>query len=94
LFQGIYANAHAHKTAGGRVTRDWKGTTPGSITVNGQTNPLPRKGSYEIPGVATVTTGVVKKSRTGIRVTAVRIALSGVDTVINLGNAKARISRH
>jgi hypothetical protein len=36
----------------------------------------------------------VKKSRTGIRVTAVRIALSGVDTVINLGNAKARISRH
>ncbi|MGZ4490600.1 MAG: choice-of-anchor P family protein [Nocardioidaceae bacterium] len=96
VIRGVQADAHVHKTAGGTVTRDARGTTPGSITVNGETHTLPRHGSYEVPGLALIETRVTRKTRNGIRVTAVRVTLlsgSAAQSVVDLGNANVRITR-
>lgn len=96
VITGIHANAHVHKTSRGVVTRDVGGTTPGDITVNGQTHALPAHGSYEVPGLARIDTRIVSRTTTSVRVVAVRVTLlsGGGNTVIDLGNAVTRIARH
>jgi hypothetical protein len=81
------------RTSSGWV-RTAKGTRLGSITANGQTQTFPPSGVITIPGVAKLERKVVSKSTTGITVIALRVTLlDGSGAVINLGEAKLKISR-
>ena len=96
VIRGVHANAHVHRTAGGRVTEDVRGTTPGTVTVGSRTTALPVHGRLVIPGVASISTRVVSRTATSIRVTAVRVQLlsgTAAGTTIDLGNARAGIAR-
>jgi hypothetical protein len=92
LISGIVARAHVVRK-GNHVTSDADGTTIGSITANGEAQAIPDPGqTLEIPGVAKIEAYVVKKRKTGIDVTAVRITLlDGTGAVINRGQAKLNI---
>lgn len=98
VIDGIVGKAIVRQTRSGKVVRSTKGTTIGSLTVGGDEQSLPDPGQeLTIPGLATVTTNVVDRTRRGISVTAVRIRLlddsQGI-SVIKLGNATAKIRRH
>jgi hypothetical protein len=97
VIRGIRANAHVHRTAHGTLVKDAHRTSPGTITVDGRTTRLPARGRYVVPGVARIATTLVTETTTGIEVVAVRVTLlSGPanHSVIDLGNARARITRH
>lgn len=94
VLNGIVAKAHVRRTAGGTWTVSSSGTTPGSITAGGKTQALPSHGTYDVPGLAHIETGIVTRTKHGIRVVAVRITLlsgSAANTVIDLGNAATRL---
>ena len=94
VIKGIHAQARVNKYRGGSYTKDARGTTPSSITFNGETHSLPSKGSYDLGALGRIETGKRSKGRYGIRVTAVKITLfngTQADTVLYLGNARARI---
>lgn len=93
VIDGIVAKARVTRV-GGKVTKSSKGTRLGSITVNGERQSLPDTGVLEIPGLASIEPGVVKKTRTGLTVVGLRITLlDGTGGVIDLATAKMRISR-
>lgn len=96
VISGIRARAHVHRTSRGAYSTDITGTTPGTIAVNGQTSALPAQGTYEIPGVASIETGLVSRSTGRIGVVAVRVTLlsgTAANSRIDLGYARARIAR-
>jgi hypothetical protein len=93
VVKGIVGRANVTRTSSGWV-RTAKGTRLGSITANGQTQTFPPSGVITIPGVAQLERRVVSKSTTGITVIALRVTLlDGSGAVINLGEAKLKISR-
>lgn len=76
------------------VTRSARGTTAGTVTVNGVVTPFPESGVIDVPGVATLERNIVHRTRTGISVTALRITLlDGSGAVIDLGQAQLRIGK-
>jgi hypothetical protein len=76
------------------TTRSARGTTVGSVTVNGVAWDFPRSGVIEVPGVARLETRLVKRSRSGLSVTALRITLlDGSGAVIDLGRAQLKVSK-
>jgi hypothetical protein len=94
VIRGIYAQARVTKTSQGKYFKDALNTTPGSVTFNGERHALPSHGSYDLGPLGTIQTGVVRKGRFGIRVTAVKVTLlngSAADTVFYIGNARAYI---
>lgn len=93
IVNAIVGKASVTRTADG-WTRTAKGTQLGSITANGQAQTFPPTGVLEIPGVAKLERKVVTRSKTGIKVIALRVTLlDGSGAVINLGEAKLHISR-
>jgi hypothetical protein len=93
VVNAIVGKANVTRTPHGWV-RTAKGTQLGSITANGQVQTFPPTGVLEIPGVAKLERTVVTRSRTGIKVIALRVTLlDGSGAVINLGEAKLNISR-
>lgn len=93
IVDGIVGRANVSRTAHG-VVRTARGTTIGTVTVNGQVHRFPRTGVLEVPGVAKLEERLVHRTRTGISVTALRITLlDGTGAVIDLGHAQLNISR-
>lgn len=94
VIDGIVGKASVTRR-GGKVVRSTKGTTLGSITANGQAQQIPDIGqSLEIPGVASLQPGVVKKTPWGVQVVGLRITLlDGTGATIDLATAKLDIRR-
>lgn len=94
VVQGVVAKANVTRK-GKSVTSNVRGTTVGSIIADGEPQAIPDPGeSLEIPGVATIQTRVVDKSKNGIAVTSVRVTLlDGTGAVINLGQAELKVLR-
>jgi hypothetical protein len=93
IVNAIVGKANVERTPDGWV-RTAQGTQLGSITANGQAQTFPPSGVIEIPGVAKLERKVVTRTKTGIKVIALRITLlDGSGAVVNLGEAKLRISR-
>lgn len=91
---GIVGRANVSRPSGGRLHRNIKGTTIGTITANGQemTFPAATPDVLEIPGVARLERNIVKKIKSGLWVTSLRITLlDGSGAVYNLGETKLRI---
>lgn len=93
VVNGIVGQANVKRTAG-RIVRSAKGSTVGSVTANGQAMGFPATGVLEIPGVAKLERRVITKTQTGISVIGLRVTLlDGTGAVIDLGEAKLRISK-
>jgi hypothetical protein len=93
VVNGIVGQANVKRTAH-KIVRSAKGTTVGTITANGQTMRFPSTGVLEIPGVAKLERRLITKTQTGLTVVALRITLlGGTGGVIDLGEAKLRISK-
>lgn len=92
VLDAVAGQANVTRTADGKVTSNAKGTTVGSLTVNGEPQELPLNDPIEIPGLAKIEPKVIEKTRFGISVVALRITLlDGTGAVINLGVAQAYI---
>ncbi|MDX6359105.1 MAG: hypothetical protein QOH37_2159 [Nocardioidaceae bacterium] len=94
----LVVNAIVGKANVTRTSHGWRrtatGTQLGGITANGQVQTFPPTGVLEIPGVAKLERKIVTRSKTGIKVIALRVTLlDGSGAVINLGEAKLNISR-
>lgn len=71
-----------------KLVTSTKGTSIGSVVVNGESQELPLNQTMEIPGVAKLQPRVVTKLPNGLKVTALRITLlDGSGAVIDLGTA-------
>lgn len=93
VVDGIVGQANVKRTAG-KIVRSAKGSRVGSITANGQAMGFPATGVLEIPGVAKLERRVITKTQTGISVIGLRVTLlDGSGAVIDLGEAKLRISK-
>ncbi|QWC84691.1 hypothetical protein KLP28_14135 [Nocardioidaceae bacterium] len=75
------------RAPGGKVVRKRSFSTIGSITAGGQTFEAPDPGqSLEIPGVATLTAGLVQEQRRGVKVVALQVELlDGQGATVDLG---------
>lgn len=90
VLEAIKAQANVHKSRTGKLTKNGKGTSPGTITINGNTTALPINGTYDLGALGTIDTNEVTRSKRGIRVTAVKVTLlngTAADSVLLLGNA-------
>ena len=83
------------------VRRDTEGTSPGVLSFQGQSYPLPLGEAPELPAelaaLISIQTGLIDQSDArGLKVTALRITLldgTAAGTVVNLGNARANIQQ-
>jgi hypothetical protein len=90
---GIVGKASVQRTPHG-VVKSVRGTELGTVTANGQVQKFPPTGVLEIPGVAKLERRVVTRSRSGLKVTALRVTLlDGSGAVIDLGEASMRVRR-
>ena len=92
--EGIKARAYVERDRGSRhLIRSSKGTGTVLISVNGEPQQVPLDG-LEIPGVVKIQTNLVKKLKSGIEVTAVRLTLlDGSGAVVDLGVARMRVGQ-
>lgn len=78
---------------GSHVTRSIKGSTIGSLTVNGATQTFPASGVITIPGLVKLERNVRTRYPSGLRLIALRITvLDGSGGVVDLGQARLRIN--
>ncbi len=93
--QGITGRANVRQNRDGRiVAKHINGTGIASMTVNGEEQVVPTPGNPFISDDFKVEVGLKIPTVRGIKVTAVRISLlDGSGTVLDLGNAKAKIER-
>jgi hypothetical protein len=93
VVDGVVGRANVVRTAH-RVRRDARGTSVGTVTVNGEVRRFPATGIIEVPGVAELRRHLVHRNRSGITVTALRITLlDGSGAVIDLGQARLHVGR-
>jgi hypothetical protein len=88
--RAITAQANISKSRSGALTKTSTGTSPGTITANGETTALPTDGTYSLGALGRIETGNVTRNKHGIRVTSVKVTLlngTDADTVLRLGNA-------
>jgi hypothetical protein len=91
VIEGIIGRANVERV-GNHVKSNSKGTSIGTITANGEPQAFPDTDVLEIPGVARLERNIVKKFKSGIYVTGLRITLlDGSGGVINLAEARLRI---
>ncbi|WP_345521815.1 choice-of-anchor P family protein [Nocardioides conyzicola] len=94
--EGIVGQVNVSRTGSHlrKLNRSTKGTTIGTIVVNGEPRKFPDTGVLEIPGVAKLQRSVTEKSKNGLSVIALRIKLlDGTGAVIDLGNARMQVRR-
>jgi len=94
---GIVGRALVTTNRQGKVTaRSIKGSTIGSLVINGEAHAIPDPGqAIEVPGVAKLQFFVKDRSKRGIKVTALRVSLlDGTGAVVDLGTARTAIKRH
>jgi hypothetical protein len=93
VIDGIKGVARVKRTDHG-VKRNIRGSTIGSITVNGEPQTFPPTDVLEIPGVARLERNVTTRTKIGISVVALRITLAdGSGAVIDLGSARLYIRK-
>jgi hypothetical protein len=93
VVNAIKGVAHVKRTSHG-VTRNVRGSSIGSITVNGDPQTFPPSDVIEVPGVATLERNVVHKTKVGISVVALRLTLlDGSGAVVDLGTARLAIRK-
>ncbi|MDQ3629492.1 MAG: hypothetical protein M3419_11920 [Actinomycetota bacterium] len=91
VIRAIKAQANVRKD-GTTITKTAKGTSVGSITVNGNPRSVPAAGqTVNLAGVQ-ITGRKVVRTKFGIRVIALQVKIPGVETKVNLGEAFARIT--
>jgi len=91
VIKAIKAQANVRKD-GNRLIKTAKGTSVGSITVNGNPRSVPAAGqTVNLAGVQ-VTGRKVVRTKFGIRVIALQVKIRGVETKVNLGEAFTRIT--
>lgn len=89
VIDATVAKANLVKPRGGKLRFNAKGTTVGSVTVDGEPQTFPDTGVLEIPGVARLEAKVTKRTKQTFSVVGVRITLlDGSGGVIDLGTAK------
>jgi hypothetical protein len=94
VIKGIVGRAHVSLTRGSRIKSDAKGTHILEILVNGDERHFPKTGVIEIPGLVRIQDSIVKRTKTGIEVTALRLTLlDGTGAKVDLGVARASIRR-
>lgn len=97
VLKGIQGEALVRRKSDGSYVRNAKGTQLGSITLNGESQPIPAPGeTLTIPDVARITVRHVSKTTNGIRVTAVRVQLlqgSEIESTVKLGNVSLTVRR-
>jgi hypothetical protein len=94
VLEAITAQANITKSRAGGLTKTSTGTSPGTITLNGQTTALPINGTFSLGAVGTIDTNEVTRSTYGIKVTSVKVTLfngTAADTILHLGNAWTNI---
>lgn len=103
VVQGLKAQANAKWRKGHGYTVNKKGTSFAKVRIAGRDVPVSQLGTalnkVDIPGLAKIQTGyVVKKTKTGIEVVALRLTLLDATdqskTIVNIGHAKFGIHRH
>jgi hypothetical protein len=88
---GIDARVRVTEKGSGYQVRTG-GTDIGRITFDGERQTIPDSGTLTIPGLAKIETNLVKRTKNGAQVTAVRVTLlDGRVAVLNLGNARASL---
>jgi hypothetical protein len=97
VIEGVLGQANVRRD-GGKLVRNIKGTRLGSITLNGEMQPLPTPGEpLVIAGVVKVSAPVVDKTRYGIKMIATPVTVfPGTDDQVqlNLGRARAKLKPH
>ncbi len=82
------------KRVPGKLIRNARGSTLGSITADGEQHTMPPSGVLEIPGLVKLEEKVIKLVRGGIEVIGLRVTLlDGTGAVIDLGVARAQIKK-
>ncbi|MGH3366068.1 MAG: choice-of-anchor P family protein [Nocardioidaceae bacterium] len=96
VITGIRASGAITRHSDGSYSRD-AGTTVASIVFQGEALTIPPPGrTLEIPGVARIQVGVVTRTATGIKVTAVRVQLlqgSAIQSTLYLANVNLNIEQ-
>ena len=93
VVDGIKGVARVTRTTGG-VKKSIKGSTIGSITVNGDPQTFPPSDVIEVPGVVRLERNVTHRGKIGISVIALRVTLlDGSGAVIDLGTAHLAIRK-
>lgn len=91
VVQGIVGKVSVTRE-GSKVVRNIKGTTIGSLTINGEERAFPDTDVIEIPGVARLERNITNRTLVGISVVSLRITLlDGSGAVIDLGSAFLQI---
>ncbi len=94
VVRAIVGRANVHYVRGQGITRNIKGSTFGSVTLNG--TPL-KFGSDDVIRIGTVLTlrrNIVQRTPTSIEVTALQVRVLGADVVsVNLGHAKVGVKK-
>ncbi|HWJ80908.1 MAG TPA: choice-of-anchor P family protein [Nocardioides sp.] len=96
IIDGIKAKAFVKRERGVRhLVRSTKGTGAVTITANGEPQQIPIDGQpIEIPGLVKIEFNLVKKLKSGLQVTAVRLTLlDGSGAVVDLGVARIRVGQ-
>ncbi|MGA8248474.1 MAG: choice-of-anchor P family protein [Nocardioides sp.] len=91
VIRGIVGKAAVSRDAHG-IVRSARGTSVGTVKVNGQAQSFPPTGVLEIPGVAKLERHVVTRTKTGLQVIGLRVTLlDGTGAVFDLGEATMRV---
>ncbi|MEJ7630659.1 MAG: choice-of-anchor P family protein [Nocardioidaceae bacterium] len=93
VVRAIVGRANAHFVRGQGITTNIKGSTFGSVTLNGTARGFGPDDVIRIAGVARLERNIVKRTPTSIEVTALQVKLLGTTVVVNLGHAKVGITK-
>lgn len=94
VVKGIAGSAHVTLARGSHIRSNAKGTHVLAIIVNGDERHFPKSGVIEIPGLVRIHDSIVNRTKTGIKVTALRLTLlDGTGAKVDLGVARASIRR-
>ena len=91
---GVVGRANVHFVRGKGITKDIKGSTLGSLTINGERRSFPKSDTIRVPGVALLERNVVVRKPLTISVIALRVTLlDGSLAVVNLGYGKVGFTK-
>lgn len=93
VVRAVVGRANVHFVRGQGITTNIKGSTFGSVTLNGTARGFGPDNVITIAGVARLERNIVKRTATSIEVTALQVKLLGSTVVVNLGHAKVGVTR-
>lgn len=92
VIKGLQAQVNVVRSKGGQITKNFDGSSLGSITVNGEEMSPEDLDGFEIPGVAKISTMLTRKFKSGAQITLIRVELlGGTAGTIDIGTARLGI---